>query len=154
MGALTESRRDLLAGALMIVAGAGIVREATRYGLGTLERMGAGLFPSLLGGVLVLVGALIVVTRNSAHAEDHDPALHMAPDWRGWACILGGVLLFIVLGEEIGLGPGTFACVFVSALGDRRSTWLSALVLALVATAFAAIVFTGLLHFQLPFVRW
>ena len=44
--------------------------------------------------------------------------------------------LFIVFGSVAGMAPATFACVFVSALGDRDSTWKSALILAVLVTVF------------------
>lgn len=144
-------RRDALAGVLLIVAGAGVALEASRYGFGTLARMGPGLFPCALGLALALVGALIALARNAPGGEAHEAVA--APDWRGWACIIGGIVLFIVLGEHAGLGPATFACVLVSALGDRTATWRSALLLALVCTLIAGLVFAMLLHFQMPFLR-
>ena len=42
------------------------------------------------------------------------------PQWYAWACIIAGPVLFIICGEYGGLIPATFACVFVSALGDRE----------------------------------
>ena len=65
-----------------------------------------------------------------------------------------GVLAFIVLGGPFGLGPATFACVFVAAWGDRGATLRGSLLLAAAATAVAAVVFSWLLKFQLPLVRW
>ena len=97
----------------------------------------------------VFVGALIAVTPEAG--SEHEEAGR--PDWRGWACIVLGILAFVVLGEHLGLGPATFACVFVSALGDRQGNPRAALLLALAMTAVAGIVFTLALKFQMPFWR-
>ena len=35
--------------------------------------------------------------------------------------ITTAAILFIVLGRYFGMAPGTFGCVFVSALGDRAA---------------------------------
>ncbi len=86
-----------------------------------------------------LVGILIAV---AGAVEEHDAHGYGGADWRGWSCILGGVLAFILVGEEFGLGPASFACVFTAAFGDRGATLRGSLILALAATAVAAIVFS------------
>ena len=70
--------------------------------------------------------------------------------WRGWLCIVGGVLAFVVLGERGGLVPASFAAVFISAMGDRRNTWRSAAGL----TALGVVVFHYGLHLLLPLFTW
>lgn len=141
--------RRYAAGGLMALFGLAVVLEARTFGLGSLARVGPGLFPMIVGGALVLVGALIAVTPEAG--SEHEEAGR--PDWRGWACIVLGILAFVVLGEHLGLGPATFACVFVSALGDRQGNPRAALLLALAMTAVAGIVFTLALKFQMPFWR-
>ncbi|MEJ0045599.1 MAG: hypothetical protein WDN04_05275 [Rhodospirillales bacterium] len=47
----------------------------------------------------------------------------LAPEWRGWICIVASVLAFVVLGKYGGLLPATFAIVFIAALGDRDNVW-------------------------------
>ena len=151
----TTGKKDLIAGLVLIVLGMATITEAATLEIGSLTHVGPGFFPCVLGGILVLLGVLILLTQHrAAHPDEHDANAETTPDWRGWASIIGGVLLFIVLGTYFGLGPATFACVFVSALGDRASGPVTALTLALACTAFAAIVFCGLLQFQMPFIRW
>lgn len=151
-GLMTGMRRDHVAGLLLVIMGVSVVWECAGYGYGTLDRMGPGLFPTALGVALTCVGLLVAMTPGED--GDHDPAMQSAPDWRGWFCIIGGVALFIVLGDYFGLGPATFACVLVSALGDRAATIRGALLLAVGCTAVAAFVFSMVLHFQLPLLRW
>ncbi|MDP9096683.1 MAG: tripartite tricarboxylate transporter TctB family protein, partial [Pseudomonadota bacterium] len=64
------------------------------------------------------------------------------------------VVAFVLLGEECGLGPASFACVFIAAFGDRSATVRGSLLLALAAVAIAAVVFSWALKFQLPLLRW
>ena len=145
-----------LAGGLIALAGLAATLEARTFGMGTMARMGPGLYPTVLGGALTLVGVLIAVVPE--RGGDHDAAASGAafgrPDWRGWSCIILGIAAFIVLGENFGLGPATFACVLVSAFGDRKATLRGSLVLAAGATLVAGVVFSWALKFQLPFVRW
>jgi len=141
-------RREWLGGGLVALLGLGVMLEARAYGLGTLARTGPGFFPTAIGAMLALIGVLIAL---SGPDPAHDP--NRSVDWRGWGCILSGVLAFILLGEPFGLGPATFACVFIAAWGDRRAAWRGALGLAAGATLVAAVVFSWALKFQLPFWR-
>jgi hypothetical protein len=50
--------------------------------------------------------------------------------------------------------PATFAIVFISALGDRHNTFLSAATLALTMTAISVVVFWWLLKVQFPLLTW
>ena len=143
--------REYLAGGLMTVAGLAVLLEARTLGVGTLARIGPGLYPLLLGSALALVGVLIAL--STGQGDDPEAPAAGRPDWRGWSCIIAGICLFIGLGGALGLGPATFACVFVSALGDRRATTAGALVLAGAMTLMALVVFSWLLRFQMPFLR-
>ena len=144
--------RRFLSGGLIVLTGLAVTMEAMTFGLGTMARTGPGFFPTVLGAALTLVGALIAATPEAN--EDHDAGAFGRPDWRGWSCIILGIVAFIVLGEQFGLGPATFACVFVSAFGDRGATLRGSAILAVAATVVAAVVFTWALKFQLPLWRW
>ena len=62
-------------------------------------------------------------------------------------------MLFIIFGSYGGMAPATFACVFVSALGDRTATWKSAFVLASCVTVFGVALFSYLLQVPIPILR-
>lgn len=144
--------RRLLSGGLVTLTGLAVTMEGTTFGMGTMARTGPGFFPTVLGVVLTFVGVLITVVPD--RTEDHDTAAFGRPDWRGWSCIILGIAAFALIGEMAGLGPATFACVFISAFGDREATVKGSLILAVAATVVAAVVFSWLLKFQLPFVIW
>jgi hypothetical protein len=59
-----------------------------------------------------------------------------------------------LLGSIGGMISGTFACVFVSTLGDRTSTWKDALTLAAVVTAFGVLLFSYVLKIPMPILDW
>jgi len=141
-------RRDLYAGGLLVLLGSIALWNGPSYGIGTLTNMGAGFMPTVLGVILVLLGIIIAGTKVTAMA----PADR--PEWRGWACILAGPILFIVAGDLGGLIPATFACVFVCALGDRTMNAARAAGLALVVTVMSVVLFHYLLHVTLPLLAW
>jgi hypothetical protein len=147
-------KRDFYAGGLMILLGLGAALEGQRYNIGTMRQMGPGFMPVALGVVLVLIGIMIAGTSLAGAADDGESTLPAEPDWRGWLCIIAGPLLFIVFGKYSGLAPATFACVFVSAMGDRSATWKSAFTLALSITIFGVGVFAYVLKVPFPILKF
>jgi hypothetical protein len=148
------NRRDLAGGALVMALGLGVAAVAHGYRLGTLRRMGPGYFPLLLGAILIVTGGLIALggmRRAGPHAAAEPAA---AIDWRGAAAVVAGLVAFAVLGRWGGLLPASFACVFLSALGDRRNRPAIAAALAAVMTLVALLVFHLVLRVQLPLLRW
>ena len=148
-------------GALLLLAlGAGVLALGLGYRTGSLNRMGAGFIPVVLGALMMLVGVAIGVTASAPGQREMVNPLpghgtHAGgPEWRGWLCILGGVVAFVVLGQYGGLLPATFASVFVSALGDRNSTVKGSALLAAALVVFCLIVFHYGLSLQLPLFQW
>jgi hypothetical protein len=144
--------REYYGGALMMLIGLGAVTQGSSYKIGSLTAMGSGFFPVALGTILVLLGIWIAGT---AHRTPHEDATEKVPlEWRGWFCILGSVVAFVVLGKYGGLLPATFAVVFISALGDRENSWLSALLLAVAMSIVCVLVFWWALQVQFPLFTW
>jgi putative tricarboxylic transport membrane protein len=152
---LFRLQRDYYAGALMMLLGLIAVHEGSTYPIGTLFQMGPGYFPIALGVLLIFLGILIAGTAigSGTPAED-EGALPLRSEWRGWACIIGGPALFILLGRYGGMLPAIFACVFVSALGDRNSTLKSTTVLSVCVTVFGVLLFHFFLQLPMPLLSW
>ena len=153
--------KDRLGGVLLVALGAAVVVAGVGYGLGTLRQMGSGFFPVVLGVLLALVGlALLVATGRPGGGGVADAPAEMAHlagpviQWRGWLCILAGVLSVVVLGEHGGLVPATFVSVFVAAMGDRKNGWRAAAALAALMTLLGVVVFHYGLHLLLPLFTW
>ena len=148
-------KRDFYAGGLMILLGLAIALKGATYRMGTLMHMGPGFFPTSLGVLLVLIGIAIAAVALSPSAAGEDQAiLPEHPQWWGWFCILMSPVLFIVFGRYFGMIPGTFACVFIAALGDRNATWISTIVLATVVTVFGVSLFSYFLQVPMPILTW
>jgi hypothetical protein len=149
---LRKINKDYCGGTLMILIGLGAAFEGLSYHIGTLAHVGSGFLPTIVGALLAVVGILIAIgglARDTASDKPGQPA-----EWRGWFCILGGIVAFIVLGAYTGLLPASFAIVFISALGDRNNTIKSALVLSLGMCTIAVVVFWWLLQLQFPLLKW
>jgi hypothetical protein len=156
--------KDHYGGALLVALGAAVMVAAFGYQVGSLRRMGSGYFPLLLGAVIALAGLLMLATTPFRRPDEVAPAppagaehAHLAGpvvQWRGWLCILAGVLLFVLLGAHGGLVPASFASVFVAALGDRGNSVRAAAALAALLTLGGVVVFHYGLHLMLPLLAW
>ena len=147
-------KKDFYAGLAMILLGAVVTLNSTTYKLGTLMHMGPGMFPFMLGILLTFVGILIFGTGVITPLEDNERILPESMEWRGWACILAGPLMFILFGQFFGMVAGTFMCVFVSALGDRSATLKGSAILAACITVAGAFLFSYILKVPFPLFRW
>ena len=146
-------KRDFYAGGLMVLLGLFIaIKGSSAYRLGTLMHMGPGFLPTALGVLLVLIG-IAIAAAAVPQTEDGVPAdeslLPEKPEWWAWFCILASPVLFIVFGFYTGMAIGTFACVFIAALGDRDVTFKSASILSLIVTGFGVTLFVRLLQVPL-----
>jgi hypothetical protein len=160
MQRLKSLGKDHCGAVLLIALGAAVFALGLGYKMGSLNRMGAGFIPVVLGILMILVGIAIGVTaappgkRQMVNPLPGHGTHAGGPEWRGWFCILGGVIAFVVLGEYGGLMPATFASVFVSAMGDRNNTFKSAAALGAALTFFCLVVFHYGLSLQLPLFQW
>ena len=158
---MNKLTKDRLGGALLVATGAATVFAGTGYGMGSLRAMGSGFYPVVLGVLLALIGAVLFASATrapDAHLADAPAeAAHLTGpvvQWRGWLCILGGALSFVVLGQHGGLVPASFVSVFVAALGDRDNSVRDAALLAVLMTALGVVVFHFGLHLLLPLLTW
>jgi hypothetical protein len=141
--------RDVFAGLLIALIGAGAIAEGWQLGIGGLSNMGSGFFPVVLGAALVLLGGAMAVIRTPAPAGHHAAS----PDWRGALAIALAVVLFVLLADNVGLLPAIFACVFVAAIGTRVTTQKEALLLAAGVTVFGIVLVSYVLTVPFPILR-
>jgi hypothetical protein len=147
-------KRDFYAGGLMVLFGLAVAIQGPSYKTGTLMHMGPGFLPTVLGVLLVILGIFIAGASLSVPDGEEESILPENPQWWGWFCILAGPVLFIIFGSIGGLVPGTFACVFMSALGDKKATWKGVFILATVITVFGVSLFSYFLQVPMPILEW
>ena len=156
---LASLGKDHIGAVLCVALGAATLGIGLTYEIGSLEQMGAGFVPVVIGVLLILVGIAIGVTATPRAQEVPLVALHRRkaesrPEWRGWICIVAGVVAFVVLGRWGGLLPASFSSVFIAALGDRENTLRSSAILAAIVTLFGMVVFYWFLSLQMPLFQW
>ncbi len=149
-----KRHQDRYAGGLIGLVGLLVAGVAATYSVGTLRAMGPGFFPLTLGVIMTGLGVLIAFSARGSEPDPHGPEGLDHPEVRGWLCILGGVIAFIVLAERAGLAPATFGCVFIAAMGDRAATVRTSFVLALAVSAAGVLLFHYGLRVQLAPFAW
>lgn len=134
-------REDVIAGLVTVGVGVFILTEAFDYRLGTLTRMGPGYFPMLLGVIMCVLGGILVVFAEPDAPPDEDAEKAVK---RGVILVTVAFLAFALLIERVGMVPSVTVAVFLSALSNRSTSWLTAGILA-VCTALACWGIFGLL---------
>lgn len=139
--------KDFYAGLLFIFFGASAIVVARNYPIGTAGRMGAGYFPILLGGLLIVFGLILIASAIWINREKIQP-------WglRPLILVLGSVAVFALLIESLGLVVATLALIFISSLGSWEFRLKEVFIIYIILTALAVGVFVyGL---KLPFKVW
>jgi hypothetical protein len=108
-----SKNRDILAGVMFILVGATAMLIARDYPFGSALRMGPGYFPSVLGG-LVIVGGVVVLIEG---------LVKQVPVTRTWsvrALLILPLAAFVfgVLMEAAGFIPATVVLCMLSALAS------------------------------------
>lgn len=151
---LTNRQREVGAGLIVGAIGIATIALGRSYRVGSLTDMGPGFFPLALGVALILIGTVIVWTRNRAGGEGAPIVAISSLDLRGISCVVFGMLAFIFLGDMLGFIPAAFASVFISALGDRSTSLKAAFLLSSCVTLFGVLLFYYFLQVPLPLFQW
>lgn len=142
-----RSQKDVAAGAIYVLFGAGFAIGALNYRMGDAARMGPAWFPFWIGILLVVVGLLTAATGMKATATE-DKVKRPEFGTVGW--ILGAVVLFGLLLQPLGLVASLFVLVMVSGFGSHEFTWRGTLLLAFGMIAFSYCVFIYGINLQIP----
>lgn len=131
-----RNHRDFWAGIMFIVLGVLFMLLSRQYQMGTAAKMGPGYFPTVLGGILTVLGIAITLQGFSKSAEEAKLA---SVGWRELFLVLIAVALFAVLLPKLGMVLSLWILVFVSALASHEFSWketaLSAVFLSFLAWA-------------------
>jgi hypothetical protein len=132
---------------LFLVIGLSAMFFAREYPMGTGTRMGPGYFPTVLGGLLALIGAVVLVRSLMKPGE---PISRFA--FKPLAIVLGSTALFGVLARGAGLLLSTALLVVLSARASKKFKWPATLALAAGTAVFSVLVFVKALGLPLQAV--
>ncbi|HEX9445870.1 MAG TPA: tripartite tricarboxylate transporter TctB family protein [Candidatus Binatia bacterium] len=139
--------KDFWTGVIYIAIGASAVLIAREYGMGTAFKMGPAYFPTVLGGLLMLIGLL-----SLARSFLRPGAPVTGFTIKGLATVVASTLLFGFIVRGAGLVVALPALVLVSGYASPEFRWGTALALAAGLTVFCVAVFLKGLGVPLPVV--
>jgi hypothetical protein len=140
-----RSPKDFWAGLIFVALGAAFVGLALQYRLGDLHRIGPGLFPTLIGSVLVGLG-LIVAGRALVLEGPAIERVHFRP----LLISLAAIVLFGLSLQWLGVVAAIALLVLVGAYASRDVRILQVLALAAFLIVFSVAIFVWLLGLPLP----
>jgi hypothetical protein len=139
--------KDFWSGAMFIAVGLGVILIARNYPMGTAFKMGPAYFPTVLAGLLVLVGVATVARGLLRAGSDIEPFA-----WKPLALVVGSTFVFGMLIREAGLIAAVVAQTVISAWASVRFRWGVAFALAAGLAAFSVLLFVKALGLPLPVV--
>jgi hypothetical protein len=139
---------DVIGGLFLTGLGLFFAIYAQRYNMGTLNRMGPGYFPVVLGVVMALLGLLVAV-----------PAWFRAgigPDisWKTLFIVIGSVVLFGATLQSLGLMAASMITVVVASLADNDITWRTRALMAAGVAPIIYLIFIFGLGMTIPVWPW
>lgn len=147
---------DLISGGLLAATGGAIViYSIAEYRLGTFARMGPGMFPLGVGGVLAILGLAIAVQSLFKDSGDlPENASEVTVPRRALIVIMLAVICFSVTFYGFGLVPAIVATTIVSSFAQPGPKIKTTLLLALGLSAASVLIFQRLLSIPFPLFRW
>jgi hypothetical protein len=146
---LSRDYRDLVGGLVLTFVGLAFAwYAAENYDLGTVRRMGPGMFPTTLGLVLAVFGIAMAVP--AAFRQGPMPEIRTVTP----IFVLLGVVAFALTIRPFGLIPAILSVVVISSIAELKFRPVSLGVLCLVLCFMAWLIFRVALGLTIPMARW
>jgi putative tricarboxylic transport membrane protein len=142
---MIRNTKDFWSGLIYLFVGSSAIIIARDYGMGSAVRMGPAYFPTILGALLLLIGAISVIR---AFLVPGTPIGAFA--FKAALAVIGATILFGLIVREAGLAIALPLLAIVSAFGSTRFRWLPTLAMAAGLTVFCIYVFLKGLGIPLP----
>jgi hypothetical protein len=139
---------DFWAGLMFAGTGAAAMWGARGYPLGSTLNMGPGYFPTMLGGLLVIFG-LVILVRGLRRSE----TIQAGWSIRALIVLPLAVVAFGLLMERTGFVPAMVALVLVSAAAGRQFRLMEVSLLAVFLTALTVAMFVWGLGLPYPLIK-
>jgi len=144
---MIRSAKDFWSGLIYIFFGLSAIVIARDYGMGTALKMGAAYFPTVLGLLLIVIGAISVIRGFIIRGA---PVGAFAI--KGLLMVVGATLLFGLTVRGAGLAIALPVSFILSAAASSRFRWKPISLMAVGLTAFCVLVFVKGLGIPLPVV--
>ncbi|KAA2315098.1 tripartite tricarboxylate transporter TctB family protein [Pseudooceanicola sediminis] len=133
-----ERLEDYIAGLVTGAIGTFIIIEGLSYRMGSLHSMGPGYFPVILGGIMVLLALFMVLSAQPEKMAQIGPE---DGQLRGMAFLAAAFVGFALTVENLGMLASVAIAVFLASLANRKTSLITALILAVGTAVVSALVF-------------
>jgi hypothetical protein len=137
--------KDFWSGVIFIIIGLAAVIIGRDYPMGTAGRMGPAYFPTILGGLLALIGLISVIRAFIRPGE----AIEKFAVKEAFMVLLA-VVLFGVLVRGAGLAPAVVVLVLLSGYASPDFKWKPFIIVAIGLAIFSVLVFVKGLGLPMP----
>lgn len=144
---MKQNPKDFWTGLLYIFFGVSAIIIARDYNMGTASRMGPAYFPTILGALLAVIGAVAVIR---SFITPGAPLGGFA--LKAMALVTVAVVAFGFLVRQAGLAIALPLLVIIGACASVRFSWSTALITAVGLTIFCAVVFVRGLGIPMPII--
>jgi hypothetical protein len=146
-----RNHRDFWAGILFLVTGILFMYLSRQYQLGTAAKMGPGYFPTILGGLMAVLGLLTLLP--SIRARTPEVRINKI-DLRMIVLILVAVAVYALTLPKLGFIVALFLLILISSIASHEFNLKTTLISAVVLLVFSYLVFVKGLELQFPFLPW
>lgn len=144
---MIRSVKDFWAGVIYIFFGLGAILIGRDYAMGTASKMGPAYFPTILGALLVIIGAIAVIRSFIVVGT---PIGRFSI--KGLLLVTGSIFVFGFLVRRVGLAVALPLLVIISAYGSTKFRWGPTLIMSVGLTIFCVLVFLKGLGIPLPII--
>jgi hypothetical protein len=142
-----KNEKDFWSGVMYFACGIFFAGFAFKYDFGTAQRMGPAYFPTVLGGLLALIG--IAISLKGLSTEDPEGKIDKF-NFKEIGWVVGSIVLFGILLIPAGAMVAILALVFVSMMGSHEFHWKEALILGVSMAFMTWVVFIWGLGVTIP----
>lgn len=148
MSSIIRNPKDFFSGAIFILFGLGALIISQDYRMGSAGNMGPAYFPSIVGALLALGGAILLA--RGVMTNDDTASERWAV--KEGAMILGGTILFGILIRNAGLIAAVVVMVMFGGLASVKFKALPYLLMGILMAAFCALLFVVALGLPMALV--
>jgi hypothetical protein len=144
-----RNKKDFWSGVMFIVTGLLFIGFSQQYQMGTAAKMGPAYFPTVLGGLMAVLGLMLAVPAVRMSA----PETHVEPfKFKVVLTILVAVAAYALTLPKLGFIVSLFLLVIIASWASHEFTWKATLISAVVLLIGSWLVFVKGLELQFPFL--
>jgi hypothetical protein len=145
-----RNQRDFWSGVLFVITGVLFMILSRQYQFGTAAKMGPGFFPTMLGGIMTVLGVMLALPAMSSKS----PEIKVDRiDFKVIGVILLAVGIYAATLPTLGFIVSLFLLIFISSMASHEFTLKTTAISSVVLLIFSWLVFVKGLELQFPFLR-